>query len=82
MIGKNFSKQNAGGVTAQFAMCVRRTKSQLVSMQTRNTSIKDDGALAAAIILESVFDPRTTSLIARVLLRSRSGKAAVVNLEM
>mgnify|MGYP002639891899 FL=1 len=82
MIGKNFSKQNAGGATAQFAMCVRRTKSQLVSMQTRNTSIKDDGALAAAIILESVFDPRTTSLIARVLLRSRSGKAAVVNLEM
>lgn len=82
LVGKNFSKNNTGAITAAFTLGVSRSRSQIISMQARNTRLNSDEKLAAANVLSAVFSVEQTALLARVELIAQSGKKAIVGLEM
>lgn len=74
LVGKNFSKNNTGAITAAFTLGVSRSRSQIISMQARNTRLNSDEKLAAANVLSAVFSVEQTALLARVELIAQSGK--------
>lgn len=82
IVGANFPKDSTGGVVAEFAIAVNRTRAQVIAMQSRSATLTEDERLAGAQILESVFNPNSLGLIARVKLTARSGRSAVANMEL
>lgn len=81
IIGGNFSRRDSGSVVAEFSVAIGRTRTQMVAAQATNPRLQDTERLAAAEVLQSVFDPSSAALIARVQLTNRTGERARVNLE-
>jgi len=78
LVGSHFSKNATGGITAAFTLSVSRVRSQIISMQARNTRTSTDEKLAAANVLSAIFSAVQTALLARVELISQSGQKAIV----
>jgi len=82
IVGANFPKDTTGGVVAEFAVAVSRTRSQVIAMQSRSSVLSNDERLAGAEILESYFNTNSLGLVARIKLTARSGRSAIANLEV
>jgi hypothetical protein len=82
LIGSQFSRSNAGGVTASFSTAVNRTKSQIISLQASNPRLIPSERLASADVLSASFNVNLTALLARIHLVSQSGESAAVGLEL
>jgi len=82
IVGANFSRSNASGVTAAFTTSVHRTRSQLIALQSINNKLKASEKLAAANVLSAVYSAELTALLARVEIISQSGERAAVGMEL
>lgn len=82
LIGAEFSRSNAGGVTAAFTTAVSRTRSQIISLQASNPRLTAAERLGSVNVLSAVFNVQQTALVARLELTSQSGQRAIVGLEL
>jgi len=82
LIGAEFSRSNAGGVTAAFTTAVSRTRSQIISLQASNSRLTAAEKLGSVSVLSAVFNVQQTALVARMELTSQSGQRAIVGLEL
>lgn len=68
------------GVSADLAMAVERTKSELVRLQAKNTRLPLAEKLLSCAIEQVNFDPNTSTLSARVSIQNVLGEQANVSL--
>lgn len=81
-IGKSFDIGSSSTLVSDFAIAVRRTEQQILSLQSQQPRLADDARLLSANLLNAKFDVNILSLLARVELISQSGIRAITNLEL
>jgi len=81
-IGKNFDIGQSSTLVSDFAISVRRTEQQMLSLQAHQPRLPDDERLLSANLLNAKFDVNLLTLITRVELIAQSGIRAITNLEL
>jgi len=81
-IGRNFNLSQSQSIVSDFAIAVRRSESQIRTMQSQQPRLPDEERLLSATLLNARFDVQLTALLARVELISQSGVRAIANLEL
>lgn len=81
-IGKNFDIGQSSTLVSDFAIAVRRTEQQILSLQAHQPRLPDDERLLSANLLNAKFDVNLLTLITRVELIAQSGIRAITNLEL
>lgn len=82
ILGRQTNLQQSGALASDFAIAIRRTESQMRSLQSRQPRLPDDEKLLSAELLHVKFDPQLAAILARVELVSQSGIRAITNLEL
>jgi len=82
LIGSTFSRNQTGGVAADFTTAVSRTRTQIMALQASRPRLASSEKLAGAQVLQAIFSPEQTALLARVELSNQSGERAIVGLEL
>ena len=78
IIGKNTNTQGKG-VSADLALAIDRTQSELLRLQSKNSKIPLSEKLLSATLGAMSFDDKTTTLSATVALKNMLGEQAEVS---
>lgn len=75
LIGKS-TDQNQSGIAADLALCIDRTKSELLRLQALTSSIPPEERLLSSDLVAVNFDQQSSTLFAQVSLKNLVGDAA------
>jgi hypothetical protein len=78
IIGKNTNTQGKG-VSADLALAIDRTQTELIRLQSKNSKIPLSEKLLSATLGAMSFDDKTTTLLATVELKNMLGEQAEVS---
>ena len=78
-LGANFGKEQGGGIISDFVVAVASAQKQIISIQSRDSSIPRDERLLSARVTRSSYNKNETALVVSVELTSQAGRAALAN---
>jgi hypothetical protein len=78
-LGKSFGRDEGGGIISDFVLAVSATQKQIITTQSRDSSIPRDERLLSARITKSSFNKNESALVVSVELTSQAGRAATAN---
>ena len=78
-LGRTFGGNSSGAIVSDFVIAVASAQKQIVTTQSRDSTIPRDERLLAAKVTQSSYNKNETALVVSVELTSQAGRAALAN---